>query len=576
MRVWKLIKLAKKYWGFIAITAVALVINAGMQLVSPAVVQQMTGAMTSGELTVRLLVIYSAVLIGSYLIKALSRFISIWVGHIAAWRFVGELTSKVYDKLQALSMRYYQDKQTGQLMSRMVNDTRLLELLVAHALPDLFCNLVLLCGVIAMIFTINPVLALFALIPVPFVLFVSLYFNQKVSSLFRINQRVFGDLNGDLQDNLSGMKEIQAFGREKREHLRMADACAGYSRVNIRANFANAIFNPSVEFLTSMGTVVVVAAGGILFLQGQMPVSEIVGFIMYLSLFYQPLSALARLIEDVQNACAGGERVVEVLETEPDIKDRPGAVAMGRAKGEVEFCKVDFAYRDNEPILNQVSFHAKPGEMVAIVGATGVGKTTIVSLLERFYEPTGGKILLDKMDIGGLTIESLRSNLSMVLQDVFLFNGTIYENIAYGVESASEQAVYEAARIACCDEFIREMPDGYDTMIGERGTRLSGGQKQRIAIARAVLRNTPVLILDEATSAVDTETEAKIQVAIENLTGKHTMIVIAHRLSTIMRADHIIVLDKGTIVQEGTHEQLLAEDGIYAKLCNIQSDKIRI
>ena len=309
-------------------------------------------------------------------------------------------------------------------------------------------------------------------------------------------------------------------------------------------------------------------------MRGNMSTADIVGFFMYLSLFYSPLSALARLAEDIQVSRACGNRVLELLDTESEIKEDSDAKDIPVGAGEVRFENVVFGYNNENKVLDDISFDVKPGKMLAIVGATGVGKTTIVSLLERFYDPQSGKITIDGYDIHHSTLASLRQNISIVLQDVFLFNGTVYDNIAYGVEEATEDEVYAAAKIACADEFIREMPDGYMTKIGERGVRLSGGQKQRIAIARAVLRKTPILVLDEATSAVDNETEAQIQKAIENLSGNHTLIVIAHRLTTIMKADDIIVLRDGKIAEKGIHEELIRKGGIYSGMCSVNQAKL--
>ncbi len=566
----RFILMAKSHWGEIIITVLALIGVSALSLVTPEVIRRMTAVLSDPELlSTEILLKYAVILVAAYLLRGVLRFVSMYVSHIAAWKFVGELTLKVYDKYQELSMRYYQDKQTGQLMSRMVNDTRLLEVLIAHSLPDLITNVLVIIGVAIMIFLIDPFLALLTLIPVPFVIFVSSFFSKKVAPLFRINQEVLGDLNGVLQDNLSGMKEIQAFGKENFEHGKMLKNTDYYSFVNIRANKANAIFHPSVEFLTSLGTVIVVGVGGVLAMNGQVSTSDIVGFFVYLSLFYQPLAILARLVEDVQTSLAGARRVAEVLDSESEIKESPEAYELQNVEGNISFENVSFDYINGEHVLNNISFDVKKGEMVALVGPTGVGKTTIVSLLERFYDPLSGKVCIDGHNIKDLTLNSLRKNISLVLQDVFLFNGTIEENIAYGVEHCTREEVIAAAKAASADEFISKMPNGYDTMVGERGVRLSGGQKQRIAIARAVLRNTPILVLDEATSSVDTETEANIQSAIENLAGSRTIIVIAHRLSTVMRADNIVVLEKGQIVEQGSHSELFEKNGLYAKMCKI-------
>lgn len=567
--------MAKPWWGELVVTVISLLAASLLSLVTPEAIRKLTALLgTPGDATTALILKYCGFLVGAYLLRALCRFLSMWQAHVAAWNFVGYLTSLCYDKLQSLSMRYYSDKQTGEIMSRMINDTRQLEVLIAHSLPDMATNVIVVAGVAVMIFRINPLLALYTLIPVPFILLLSRLFTTKVAPLFKINQEVLAGLNGHTQDNLSGIKEIQAFGKEGKESLGMKDYCRHYSFVNIRANFYNAMYHPAVEFITSIGTVIVMGAGGYFVMRGRMSTADIVGFFMYLSLFYSPLSALARLAEDIQVSRACGNRVLELLDTESEIKEDDDAKDIPTCSGDVRFDNVVFGYSGDSKVLDGISFDVKPGKMLALVGATGVGKTTIVSLLERFYDPQSGKITIDGHDIRHATLSSLRKNISIVLQDVFLFNGTVYENIAYGAENATEEEVYAAAKTACADEFIREMPEGYMTKIGERGVRLSGGQKQRIAIARAVLRKTPILVLDEATSAVDNETEAQIQKAIENLSGSHTLIVIAHRLTTIMKADDIIVLRDGKIAEEGTHDELMKKGGIYCGMCSVNQAKV--
>jgi ATP-binding cassette subfamily B protein len=455
-------------------------------------------------------------------------------------------------------------------MSRVINDTRDFELLYAHMIPETITNIVTFAGVLIILLTINAKLALITCAPIPLILISGIIFAGKVRPYFRVSQKKMGELNGKLQDNFSGVHEIQAFGRQEYEVGRINEKNFEHVRAMLQALRASAVFHPSVEFISSLGTVLVVAFGGYLAYSEGLQVEDIVAFLLYLSLFYQPVTGLANLVENMQQSLAGAERVITILDAPNEIEDKPGASELKDVKGEITFENVSFSYVDGIPVLKNVSFTCKPGEMLALVGPTGVGKTTITELLSRFYEPQQGRILIDDIDIQDVTLSSLRQNISSVLQDTFLFNGTIAENISYARPDATMEEIKEAARAANIDQEIEAMPDGYETETGERGVKLSGGQKQRIAIARAILRRSPIIVLDEATAAVDVETEQQIRSAINSLTGKRTIIAIAHRLSTIRSADQILVIEEGEVREKGTHEQLIALGGQYARMNEIQ------
>lgn len=509
-------------------------------------------------------------LLGTYVARAFFEYLKSYIAHVMAWNYVSDLRVAVYEHLQKLSLRYYSDKQTGEIMSRVVNDTEKIEPLIAHNIPDLIVNVTVLMGVTGILLYLSPTLALLTLIPIPFILGVVWIFSGRMRTAFRSAQAQLSDLNAVLQDNISGMKEIQVFTREQFERRRVEQRSLGYTRELLRALKNVAIYHPSVEFWAATGTVIVLLFGGRAALQGNLPVEDLVAFLLYLSMFYQPVTLLARMNEQVQTALAGADRVAEVLDVQSDVQEAPKAVAIGRAKGRIEFDQVNFSYTDGIPVLKDISFTIEPGETLALVGPTGVGKSTIASLIPRFYDPSSGRILLDGKDLRDLQLHSLRRNISIVLQDVFLFNGTVLENIMYGADDATPEDVERAARIANAHEFIMEMPDGYQTQIGERGFRLSGGQKQRLSIARAVLKDAPILILDEATSAVDVETEQQIQSALDNLMEGKTSIVIAHRLSTIRNADKIAVLQEGRIVELGSHDELMRTGTVYRRLVERQ------
>ncbi|MBQ6383192.1 MAG: ABC transporter ATP-binding protein [Clostridia bacterium] len=571
--LWRLSREAIRYKTLYIIAILSTLGLTGVNLAAPRALSAMTGIVSNGvdEAGMARIGTLTVILVALYLLRVLFRFLSNYLAHKAAWYLVGDLRTRTYDKLERMHLGYFHDKQTGDLMSRIVNDTRDFELLYAHMIPESITNVVTFLGVLIVLLTINWKLALITCTPLPLIFLSGFVFSKKVRPYFRISQKKMGELNGKLQDNLSGIHEIQSFGREEYETERVNEKNFDHIRAMLQALKISAIFHPSVEFISSLGTVLVVAFGGLLAWREGLRVEDVVAFLLYLGLFYAPVTGLANLLEGLQQSMAGAERVMAVLDAPCEIQDRPGAEALENVQGDVTFDKVSFAYESGSPVLREISFHCAPGKMLALVGPTGVGKTTLTQLISRFYEPDSGRILIDGHDLSDITLESLRQNISPVLQDTFLFNGSIAENIGYAVPQASLEEIQDAAKAANIHEDILAMPDGYDTQVGERGLRLSGGQKQRVAIARAILRKSPIIILDEATASVDVETERQIQKAIAGIAGSRTIIAIAHRLSTIRNADQILVIEDGKITESGTHAELVALGGSYARMDRIQS-----
>ena len=571
-----LLKLSREALRYKKLYVLAILGTLGLtavNLAAPRALSAMTGIVEKGVDQAGLTQIgyLTIILVALYLLRILFRFMSNYLAHKAAWYLVGDLRTRTYDKMERLHLGFFHDKQTGDLMSRVVNDTRDFELLYAHIIPDMITNFVTFAGVLVVLLLINWKLALITCFPIPLILISGIIFAKKVRPFFRISQKKMGELNGKLQDNLSGVHEIQSFGREAYETEQVNEKNFDHIKAMLHALKVSAVFHPSVEFISSIGTILVVAFGGLLAYHEGLSVADIVAFMLYLGLFYGPIAGLANLLESTQQSLAGAERVMAVLDTPCEIVDKEDAQDMGKAEGSITFENVSFFYQEDMPVLNHVSFHCKPGQMLALVGPTGVGKTTLTQLISRFYEPQSGRILIDGKDIQSVTLDSLRKNISPVLQDTFLFNGTIAENIGYAVPHAADAEIVEAAKAANIHEDILQMPEGYQTQVGERGLRLSGGQKQRVAIARAILRRSPIIILDEATASVDVETERQIQQAIQNMAGQRTIVAIAHRLSTIRHADQILVIDEGKVAECGTHDELVAKGGIYARMHRIQS-----
>ncbi|MDR0473270.1 MAG: ABC transporter ATP-binding protein/permease [Treponema sp.] len=566
--LWRIAAEARKYRGLLFLGGLATFFLTFLNLIAPRLLARMTGIVQKGvgESELREIFVLALVLLGLYLFRVLFRFFSNYLPHKAAWNLVSDLRMKVYNQIQTFSLAFFHRRQTGDLMSRVVNDTATFEQLYAHVIPETITNAVTLAGVIVILFSINSKLALLTCIPIPFILASGWIMMKKVRPKFRLMQQSLAGLNSQLQDNISGIREIQAFGQHERESGRVGEKAGEFTRAMLSALKINAIFHPSVEFLTALGTVIVIGFGGLIAYHSRLDAEEVVAFLLYLALFYAPITGLAQLLENTQHSLAGAERVLEILDSASEVTDKPGAAELPPVQGHIRFENVSFRYIDETPVLEDINFEVKPGQTLALVGPTGVGKTTIIQLAARFYDPKAGRITIDGYDLRDLTQNSLRNQMSLVLQDTFLFNGTIAENIAYAKPTASPQEIENAAKTAGVYEDIMEMPAKFDTETGERGIRLSGGQKQRISIARAVLRDSPVLILDEATASVDMRTEAQIQAAIAKMRGNRTVIAIAHRLSTIRSADIILVLKDGRIIQRGNHEQLIQEEGMYRDL----------
>ena len=568
------LRFARNYTPQLVVTVISMILLVGVQLLIPWVIRSLIGAVTEQPLdsstmthVTRLTIITAVALV----VKGVLQFLRSYMAHIAGWGVVADVRRHLYQHVQRLSLRFYEDKQTGQMMSRIVNDTDLFEMLIAHAVPDVIVNVLTFVGVSAMLMAMNWKLGLLSLIPIPFVVLVMRGYAKKVRPAFRKRQEKLGQLNAQLNDNISGIREIKAFTREEAEAQRISLGIDNYRRSLLYALKMMAIFQPLVDFTSSLGMLVVIYFGGMLVNGGALPVADLVAFFLYLEQLYHPIRALSDAWERIQESLASADRVDELLREAPEVKERADAIQIdGRVRGEIVFDNVSFYYNEGDMVLENICLEIGAWQMVALVGPTGVGKSTLVSLIPRFYDPVSGSVRLDGIDTRDLKLESLRQQISIVLQDVFLFHGTVRENIQFGNPEACEADIIRAAQIANAHDFICDLPDGYDTIIGERGIKLSGGQKQRLSIARAVLKDAPVLILDEATSSVDTETELLIQEALERLMKGRTTIIIAHRLSTVRNADQIVVLENARIAERGTHQELVEQRRLYYRLYTAQ------
>lgn len=481
-----------------------------------------------------------------------------------------DIREAVYRHMQRLSLAYYEKRRTGELMSYITNDVAAVQNALIDSVIELVTEGMTLIGSLAMMFYLHWKLSILTLFTLPAVALAINIFGKKLRGASTVLQERTADITSVLQESISAVRVIKSFVREDFEIERFNKENQRNFRAQMKNSQIMATLTPVIEFLAALGVTVIIWYGGREVINNNLTSGSLIAFLIYVVNLSNPIKRLSRVYGNIQRALAAAERVFSVLDTKPDIEDKPQAAAMTEIDGKVEFIDVDFAYIPGEKALCELNLLAEPGQMIAIVGPSGAGKTTIANMIPRFYDPTGGVIKIDGQDIRDVTLASLRQQIGIVPQETVLFNGSIYENIVYGRLEASEAEVMAAAQAANAHQFIEQMPDGYQTQIGERGSKLSGGQRQRIAIARAILKNPRILILDEATSALDTESEKLVQEALDQLMIGRTSFVIAHRLSTVQRADKIIVMERGCIVEQGTHQELLAAAGLYRKLYEVQ------
>ncbi len=555
----------KPYWKTLLFTSILLIVEVVLQLVPPLIQRQIVDQAIAGR-QIGYLVRLIAALIGAYALLWLAETGDQYVRHALGARFIFDLRVRIYDYLQRLSLSFFERTSTGELMSRVTNDVEAVEQFVTHGVILTSVDLLRLLGATAVLLWLDWRLALIVLAFLPVMAVALRRFNRIARPIYRRARDRLGDINARLQDNLAGIRVIQAFGREESELERFREASGDYYRERVRSIRTWSTFFPAMSFAAALGGTIVLGVGAWMVIRGQLSLGTLIAFTAYITSFYDPLRRLTEIDNTFQQAIAAGERIFELLDEKPEIQDAPDAIALERIRGEVEFDDVHFRYGDGDEVLHDVEFRMSPGEVVALVGPSGAGKTSIANLLCRFYDPVHGCIRIDGYDLRRVQVASLRRHIAVVLQDTFLFNTSVRENLLYGKPDATEEEMIAAAKAAYAHEFIMQLPQGYDTEIGERGVKLSGGQKQRLALARAILANPRILILDEATSSVDAEAEYLIQQALHEVLKGRTALVIAHRLSTIRNADKIIALEEGRIREVGDHRELLDRGGLYSQL----------
>lgn len=566
----RLVSLLKPYRKILALVVVLLIVGTLIELTPPLVQRRIIDEVI-GYRDLSILGVLLVTLVGLYAAQQLLNIWDNYIRHKLGGKFILDLRVRLYEYLQKLSLAFFESTSTGELMSRVTNDVNALEHFITHGATFILVDLLRLAGTLGVLFWLNWQLTLFVSIPIPILALALRIFNQKIQPVYRSIRARLGDINARLQDNLSGIQTIQAFGQENRELDRFANESENYYQAVVRGIRYWSTFFPSMTFLTLLGNVIALGMGAVYVVRGEMTLGTLTAIMVYLNYLYAPIRRLIDIDNIVQEAMAAGERIFELFDVSPQIHQGENALEFDQVTGRIEFKDVDFRYDTGDMVLHCVNFVMQPGEIVALVGPSGAGKTSLASLICRFYDPIQGSILLDGVDLRQFDLLSLRKQVAVVLQDTFLFNSTIRDNLLYGKPEATHEEVLEAAKAAFAHEFISQLPKGYDSEIGERGVRLSGGQKQRIALARAVLADPRIIILDEATSSVDAEAEYLIQQALESVLKGRTALVIAHRLSTIQNADKIIALEEGRIVQIGSHHDLIKRAGLYSQLYQRQN-----